>query len=108
MSGAVQHYVTSAKWWARLFLAMPDHAHALLSFPAAERMDSVIRNWKRFVAKKAEIEWQDGFFDHRLRDNENFLLKAEYIRMNPVRAGLVADPREWKYVWQANAAGAAR
>ncbi len=62
-------------------------------------MEKMVRDWKRFVAKQAGVVWQDGFFDHRLRREEGFEEKARYIRMNPVRAGLAAEPKEWKYVW---------
>lgn len=62
-------------------------------------MEKVLRDWKRFVAKQAGVVWQDGFLDHRLRQEESFEEKAHYIRMNPVRTDLVAEPVEWKYVW---------
>jgi REP element-mobilizing transposase RayT len=51
MTRALEQYVESRKLWAELFLAMPDHLHALLSFPPDERMEKVVRDWKRFVAK---------------------------------------------------------
>jgi len=87
---------------------MPDHLHALLAIPAEEGLASVVRNWKRFVAKQAGVKWQDGFFDHRLRSNESFQEKADYIRMNPVRANLVTQPGEWPYVGPAYASATAR
>lgn len=77
---------------------MPDHLHALVSFPREEEMAGVVRDWKRWTAKKAGIAWQDGFFDHRLRAEESFDEKAHYIRMNPRRAGL-NDADSWKYIW---------
>ncbi len=62
-------------------------------------MKRTVTDWKRWLAADAGIEWQDGFFDHRLRAEESFDEKAHYIRMNPVRAGLVEDWTEWKYTW---------
>ena len=41
--------------------------------------------------------WQDGFFDHLLRSGESYAEKWNYVRMNPVRAGLVARPEDWPY-----------
>ncbi len=96
---SVEHYVASEKWWCHIALAMPDHFHALLSFPGTVRMDKLIRDWKRFIARSAPVVWQNGFFDHRLRSTESFDEKAHYIRMNPVRAGLSATPADWPYVW---------
>ena len=62
-------------------------------------MRNVIFNWKEITAKKTGVLWQRDFFDHRLRDARAFEEKAYYIRMNPVRQGLVAKAEEWPYVW---------
>jgi hypothetical protein len=42
--------------------------------------------------------WQKGFFDHLIRHSESYSQKWEYVRQNPVRAGLVSSPGEWP--WQ--------
>lgn len=104
---AVEYYDASGTFHCRLFLAMPDHIHALMAFPPGEQMSHVLRNWKRYVAKNASVNWQDGFFDHRLRREESLEEKAGYIRANPVRAGLVQSLVEWPYVWTDSGIGAA-
>ncbi|MFH0909722.1 MAG: transposase [bacterium] len=86
-------------WWLHLVLFMPDHLHALMSFGRETRMQHAITEWKRYVARLRGIEWQRDFFEHRLRNDENHVEKARYIRMNPVRAGLAARPEDWPYVW---------
>jgi hypothetical protein len=43
------------------------------------------------------LTWQDNYFDHRLRDETAFTEKSHYLRMNPVRAGLCADPDQWPW-----------
>jgi hypothetical protein len=43
--------------------------------------------------------WQEESFDHVLRSNESFEQKLEYIRQNPVRAGLVSRPEEYRWLW---------
>lgn len=47
------------------------------------------------------MEWQEDFFDHRLRSDESLDEKANYVRMNPVRAGSVKTVEEWPYSWGA-------
>src|SRR5204863_2596720 len=37
-------------WYAHLMCLMPDHLHALISFPYERPMKQIIANWKRFVA----------------------------------------------------------
>ena len=39
------------------------------------------------------------FFEHRLRKEESFREKADYILANPVRAGLVERAEDWPYVF---------
>lgn len=98
MERAIEHYEASGKWQVGLFLAMPDHWHALVQFPEPEHMDKLLRDWKRYVAKGAGIVWQHGFFEHRLRSKQSANDKWHYIRLNPVRKGLVEDPDKWAFV----------
>lgn len=90
----------SGEWFAHLCVLMPDHLHALITFPSETLMRKSIADWKRFLATLLEIQWQRDFFDHRLRREESFDEKAEYLRANPVRAGLVSDEKEWGYFWE--------
>jgi putative transposase len=86
-------------WYAHIALLMPDHVHFLLSFPETEkRMQTIVSKWKEWTAKTLKIDWQRDFFEHRLRQEESFREKADYILANPVRAGLVKESEEWPYV----------
>ena len=40
---------------------------------------------------------QRGFFDHLLRSAESYGQKWNYVRENPVRAGLVEKAEDWPY-----------
>jgi len=42
-------------------------------------------------------DWQPGFFDHVLRSDESYAEKWNYVRDNPVRAGLVGSAGHWPY-----------
>ena len=92
----------SQVWYARLVCLMPDHLHALVSFPYGKPLRQIVADWKRFLATKFDIEWQRDFFDHRLRKDESYLEKADYIRANPARAGLIGQWEEWPYFWTAD------
>jgi len=46
--------------------------------------------------------WQEGCFDRLLRSDESSR-KMEYLRQNPVRAGLVEHAEDWPYQFQFNA-----
>ena len=61
--------------------------------------------WKQWTSKRiarvldvSGTVWQEEFFDHVLRSSESYGQKWDYVRQNPVRAGLVASADEWP--WQ--------
>ena len=97
---SIDHRQQRADWFVYLWLLMPDHLHALISFPLERDPAKVMANWKEIVAKKTGVHWQRDFFDHRLRSGESLQKKAEYIRQNPVRKGLVGRAEDWKFVWE--------
>ncbi|MEM8955515.1 MAG: hypothetical protein AAGD22_15280 [Verrucomicrobiota bacterium] len=94
----VRHYHREGKWFAHLVVIMPDHLHAILSFPRGGDMRETIRAWKSFQTRRLGLVWQDGFYDHRIRNGESFNEKMDYIRENPVRAGLCERAEEWEWV----------
>jgi putative transposase len=97
---AVKHYHEHQKWFIHVFLLMPDHCHALLSFNTTQDISNIIKAWKRYTTLKTGIQWQRNFFDHRLRKEESFEQKAEYILNNPIRMNLVSRIEDWPYWWK--------
>jgi len=94
---SVQLYADLAKWNCFLFLLMPDHLHALMSFSSAPGMTSVIRDWKKYRARFHRINWQDGFFDHRIRNQQEYSRTHHYILNNPVARSLCQTPEDWPW-----------
>ena len=43
------------------------------------------------------VLWQGRFFDRALRTVKEYNEKVEYIHFNPVKAGLVKRPEDWKW-----------
>lgn len=64
-----------------------------------ETISERVSNWKRWLATQHRIQWQGGFFEHRLRSFESREEKAHYILQNPVRAGLAQKAEDWPFVW---------
>ena len=97
---SAKFYDAKHRWYITVFLLMPDHVHALLSFKRDKPMSRVIGDWKHFHAHKYGVIWQEGYFDHRLRDDERgeqLAAKINYIRQNPVAAGLCAKAEDWPW-----------
>ena len=96
----VRHRQEKFLWWPYLFLLMPDHLHALLSFPPSGKpLRLVISKWKEWTAKEFGMVWQRDFFEHRLRQDESRREKADYILRNPVRKNLVTRAEDWPFVY---------
>ena len=83
---------------------MPNHFHILLT-PSAntslEKAIQLVKGGSSHAIHKTRgqemVIWQEGFFDWTIRGSADWHVKVEYIRMNPVRAKLVARPEEWPY-----------
>src|SRR5258706_14809076 len=97
---AMAHNHDHHRWNCRLCLLMPDHLHAIIAFPREPGMQTLMSNWKKFVAMKLGVAWQRDFFDHRLRDQHQLQEKTEYILMNPVRKGLCERMEDWVWIYR--------
>ena len=92
-------------WCVGRYALMPDHVHffAARCVDEARTLSVFVGSWKSWTRKEIRstvhppFEWQREFFDHLLRSTESYAQKWEYLRMNPVRAGLVASADEWPY-----------
>jgi len=99
MCDSAEFFHARHRWHVALLLAMPDHVHGLIGFPKEEEIRRVVAAWKHYLTHAIHLTWQRDFFDHRLRSHEDRDENAAYIRMNPVRAGLVDRFEDWPYVW---------
>jgi putative transposase len=85
------------------YVLMPDHLHFFAALADANTLPTWIKSMKNSLSKSLRERsipaphWQKGFFDHLLRSDESAGSKWEYIRLNPVRAGLVSDLSQWPY-----------
>ena len=79
---------------------MPDHVHLLIApsdrdAPVGNASGAIKRSVRQELA--AAWQWQPGSFDRLLRSDESAEEKWQYIRENPVRAGLVINWQDWPY-----------
>ncbi len=103
---SARFYEAKQRWHITLFLLMPDHLHALLSFASDQSMSKIVGHWKHFQSRKHGIIWQEGYFDHRLREDERgeqLSAKMNYIRHNPVAAGLCTRAEDWPWIVERSA-----
>jgi hypothetical protein len=93
-------YQNEQLWYIGVFLLMPDHLHAVISFGREKVMSELIRDWKRFHTRNHSAVWQENYFDHRLRNDaraDQLSAKIDYIRQNPVVSGLCKSADQWPW-----------
>ena len=78
------------------YVVMPDHIHLFVCGDLEFDLGIWVRGLKRVVTPERNC-WQPGFFDHLLRSVESYTQKWEYVRENPVRAGLVQRAEQWPF-----------
>jgi REP element-mobilizing transposase RayT len=91
------HYVLHS------YVVMPNHIHFLLDpLVPLPRITAGIkgvsaRNANIALARTGQPFWQDESFDHWIRNSAQFERIQNYIEQNPVKAGLVASPEQWRW-----------
>ena len=96
-SGVLGHYLLHA------FVIMPSHVH-LLATPSVA-LPILTKSLKGITAKRANAIlalrgspfWQAESYDHLVRHAGEFEKIRNYIEANPVRAGLVRKPSEYRW-----------
>jgi REP-associated tyrosine transposase len=91
------------------YVIMPDHIHLFVCGPDNFELGRWIGMLKHCLEKAVVVPasptgrrlqksiWQRRFFDYVLRSEESYGQKWEYVRDNPIRAGLIANADDWPY-----------
>jgi len=92
-------------------VVMLDHVHILMKplrdengwpFPLVDILQcfksATAHRINKLIGKSGPL-WEEESFDHVLRSDEWLKQKGEYIRQNPVEAGLVKIPEEYAWLW---------
>jgi REP element-mobilizing transposase RayT len=95
-------------WLVGRYVIMPDHIHL---FCAPGGPDCSLEKWMQFWKSRLTKAWpvaearpvlQRDHWDRQLRSGESYDGKWEYVRQNPVRAGLVTHPDAWPHQGELN------
>ena len=86
------HYVHIC---ADQYVIMPDHIHLILKISntaesgrmvSAPTTSTVVGQMKRWISREiGEPVWQKSFFEHIIRDKEDYLARLEYMQNNPLK-----------------------
>jgi putative transposase len=83
---------------------MPNHVHVVIEQFAGHDLDTIVQAWKSVTAhtinkreqRRGQL-WQREYFDRFMRDEEQFARTVNYVENNPVAAGLVTHPQDWRF-----------
>ena len=81
-----------------LYVIMPNHVHMILhvsskvagdgpmwsSAPTDTKVQNLVRSWKTLITKELGVSiWQRSYYDHVIRDEQDYRMIGEYIIGNP-------------------------
>ena len=85
------------------WVIMPNHVHLLVEMWQTP-LSKLLHSWKILTSKRANALldrsgqlWQDDYRDRYMRDEEHYRKTVRYIENNPVKAGLVKSPEQWRF-----------
>ena len=92
-------------------MVLPEHIHAVWTLPEGDddysgRWRAIKSRFSHQVAKvlqlthntKGEYDiWQRRFWEHTIRDDDDFSNHLDYVHYNPVKHGYVTKVSDWQY-----------
>jgi len=103
VENALKHF-DGVRYELYAWSVMPNHIHALLKPLGDERLESILHSWKSFTANQANKIlgitgpfWQEEYYDHIVRNGDDFRHQVKYILNNPFTAGTSADKTGSRY-----------
>jgi putative transposase len=93
-------------------VVLPDHLHIVMTLPQGDadytnrwrlikrRFTDAVMKSGTSVARHSNGEaalWQRRFWEHTIRDEEDFERHVDYVHFNPVKHGLVSRVSDWPY-----------
>ena len=96
------------------WVVMPNHVHLLIRTYQGIALGKIVQSWKSYTGRRLREQlmartdsppespqpdgvWMRDYWDRYIRNEEHFQTAIRYIHQNPVKAGLVKDPRDWPW-----------
>jgi len=95
------------------WVVLPDHMHAIWTLPDGDsdysgRWKAIKIAFTKALPKTEGISpvraargergiWQRRFWEHTIRDEEDYSAHMDYVHINPVKHGLVSHVRDWPH-----------
>jgi len=87
------------------YVVMSDHVHVLTKPYDGHFLHEIVHSWKSYSAYRLQRDcgrqgriWQEEYFDRIMRDEPEFLEKAQYNLNNPLKINQQIDEYPWVWV----------
>jgi len=95
------------------WVVLPDHTHCIWTLPSGD--DNYSARWKaikiafaKTLPKTERLSavrerkgergiWQRRFWEHTIRDEQDYAAHVDYVHINPFKHGLVRQVSDWPY-----------
>jgi putative transposase len=94
------------------WVVLPDHMHCLWTLPPGDadfplRWRAIKAAFSRsvpqpearrpsLIRKRESGIWQRRYWEHTIRDEQDFAAHMDYVHFNPVKHGLATHPADWR------------
>ena len=86
------------------WVVLPDHFHAIIDSQTSDISAIMQRlklgfayHWRVRTGRSRGRIWQNRYWDHIIRGEEDLKRHIDYIHFNPVKHGHAAEPFDWQY-----------
>jgi len=113
LRAAVRAIKTKAPFHIDAWVVLPDHLHSIWTLPEDDvnysyRWQAIKMNFSRNIpagefrsasrtARRERGIWQRRFWEHTIRDDNDYAAHMDYVHFNPVKHGLVNRAADWPY-----------
>ena len=107
LRNAFRHIKAERPFVIEGIVVMPDHLHCILRLPSGDadypgRWREIKQRFSRAVDIRTNHRnerpvWQRRFYEHLVRDENDWCRHMDYLHYNPVKHGLVRRVAEWPW-----------
>jgi putative transposase len=113
---AFKHSKNKYPYHIDAIVILPDHIHMIINPEHAIEYPKIVSTMKQYFSKhcdplyyqhlsqsssrtKAGYKpiWQKKYYEHTIRNKEDYTVRLNYIHYNPVKHGYVGKVNDWKY-----------
>ena len=86
-----------------VYVFMPDHLHLIVSGSGSDSvLHAMVKMFKQKTTHRVreggrDLQWQKDFYDHIIREGEDYGAQVRYMLRNPVRRGLCERWEDWNF-----------